>query len=324
MKKLTVLSVIVMVFLLSANVGAIGLFDNMIDTPEIDNDVGAGEGEYLLQVIELENSSIVKDSLENYLDFEYGIAENTEVYSNYILYSANDTSVDLNIKHKFFKENGLQAAVLASYDYIKNFYQEPKVTLLTEKSFDNNLILNNNFIVGYHDLGNSASVRKSLESALTYKLNEKNKFRVVVNPFTFNDFNSLEYTVKLGMESKINDNLTYAGHVSTNIYDLSTNNNVYINNTVEYNNLKDIELNATFIINTGETRNNRIILRGEKEINDFTLKGSYSKTLIEGGSNSIGLRNEYEFKDGYYGVAECDYRIDSNNIIVKTGLGFDI
>ncbi len=324
MKKWTILSILVMVFLLSANVGAIEQYDNMITTPEIDNNIQEGEGKYLLQPLEWVEGTRIEDSLEHYVNFEFGIAKNTEIFSDSIFIADYRKSFDLNIKSKFYDDDGLKIAAIGRYAYSKsdyaNDYKIPSTAITTEKSLNNDLKLHNNVKLYFYESG---TIGKWLESGFTYKLDENTGLKASINPFTYNKFADMEYRLRLGMESEINEDITYASYVYTKFNEPSYD-NLRLNNTFEFKPVDDITLTGRFTLNTGDSYNNWVFLKGEKEFENLNLTGKYNKELVENGTHYINAIGEYYIQEDYYITSDFQYNIEADYSMMRIGAGFDI
>ena len=324
MKKWTILSILVMIFLLSANVGAIEQYEDMITTPEIENNIQKGEGEYLVQPLEWFEGTRIEDSLENYGYFEFGIAENTEIFSDNIFIADYRKTFDLNIKNKFYDEDGLKIAAIGTYAYSMKSdgsgYKTPSTAILTEKNFNDDLKLHNNIRLYFYESGN---IGKWAESGFTYNFNDHNGLKASITPFTYNRFQDMEYRLRVGMESEFNEDITYFSYIYTEFNDPDYD-NLHLNNIVEFKPIDSMTLTGEFTLNLGNSDNNWVFLEGEKEFGDLKLTGEYIKELVENGSYYINGISEYYIQEDYYIKSDFHYDVKEDYSMIRIGAGFDI
>ena len=283
MKKLTIFTALVMVLMVSVNVGAVDLYEDILETPQIENGVQEGQGEYLLNILDMDSEGeTIDDGLEHYINFEYGLAENFEVYSNHIAIIENYNSFDLNGKYNFYNDKGYSAAVVGNINYASET-TTPGVKVLGAKEINDELTMHANagLEFGESDMG------KEFTAGATYVIDSQKEFRAALNA-DFIEFDNMSYDLELGLQIAMNEDVTYAGKLYKGLDE--GQDNISITNAVEFNAMQDLVLTGQFGFNTSEYVNNNMKAGADYYFNeDYYVTGEFAHTFDYGSNVRMGL-----------------------------------
>lgn len=280
-----------MVFVLSFGVGAVDLFDEFVDTAEIEYGVNEGEFEYLLKPLEYENGEAVDDGLDHELTLDYGIADNAEV-SGWFYHLENYTLFDGDVKFNFYNENSWSLSGKAAYSYVNVAGLTSSATtlkFLSDKSVNDKLVLHNNFGLLFAD--GSDDMGKAFESGLTYKIDEKNTLKAVLRTNTFVEFGDMEINSVAGAYNSILDEKTTYTGIVTKVLGVD---NIIFENEVEYKAMSDLTLTGTFVLNTDG--DNYLNVRAEKGIQEnMAVVGEFDMNFNDAAYKGLQAGINYTF-----------------------------
>lgn len=279
MKKSTQLIAILFIFLLTFGVSAADkdYWEDFIQTAEPTYEPWDGTISFEVIPMEWDQLEGVDNGLDTELHVDLGLFKNMSFYG--YMYSHRDyLNVVGELKHRFLTLNKWQFAWLLRGYYLKGEFITPSVKLLSDTRLNQAMTLHNHVQLYFYENG---VIGKHLDSGLDYDLNAKHHFKTRLKIFFVDSPLKSMYDFRITYNYVINEQTNYY------LYTYFDQENVHLENVVEFKPIEPLTLTCNLVVNTGEWQNN---YEAKKIVNDLRHWAS--------------IRAEYDLSEAWQLAAE--------------------
>lgn len=300
LKKLTIMFTLFLVFVFSTNVFSASLYEDLINTSDIDYEQGEGEIEYILVPIQYISNYRI-NGFDQQLKIEYAAGKNILLkgsFDSIYPFDINGEIYNAGIKYKFFERDSYTMAMETDYTDLRvdenNFTflesRDLSFSLLTDYYFNDNLTIHNNLKIGIVE--GSDDKKKELIGGLSYKIDKYSKFRFSFEGYTDNYLSNLDYLLKTAYQRRFSDKYIYTAACN---YAFETS-DFSLTNKISYFYNEDLTFEALYTEESGIYGNDDICLKFEEEMKeDLTLTGQYQREFGETPKSDIKTGFIYRF-----------------------------
>ncbi|AZR72909.1 hypothetical protein BBF96_05595 [Anoxybacter fermentans] len=280
MKKNIFAIFIILVLALTSETAARNIYywEDFMDTAEIKYDLKHGKLEFYTKILEYDSGKKVDNGSDTEFYFNYGILRNSELY----YYSSSQENYKIfQLKQRVINRETFALSGMVGFYFIQDDLIVPSIKLLSDKILNKKLTLHNNFQLYFYQEG---IIIKRLESGFTYNMNSKHSFKGHLGTFFIDDLNNIRFNLKVAYKNVINEQTNY---ILYGYYEKDKDmDNLHLENIVEFKPVNTVKLTSNIIINTDDSYNNWIIIRGEKKLfRRFTISCEYKKEAEKDGNN---------------------------------------